>query len=97
METSWSQYRANPDVICTELDDGEAVLLNIVTREYYTLNASGGKIWQCVADGLPMDDAIAALSAAYEVDRDLAEQYVRDYLDELSTEGLLLLEGPGVD
>lgn len=42
----------DPEVIVTELEGKEAVLLHLGTRMYFTLNETGLRIWQMLSSGL---------------------------------------------
>src|SRR5690349_18552070 len=41
----------NPEVVCAVLEDG-AVLLNLESRTYYSLNGVGLEVWQLLDRGL---------------------------------------------
>ena len=76
----------NPAVVCTELEDG-AVLLNMETRLYYSLNEVGREVWRWL--GTIADDEIASvLSQRYEVSREDAQDAVTNYLVKLKEEQL---------
>jgi hypothetical protein len=62
----------NPDVVSTELERG-AILLNLGTRLYYTLNDVGLVIWRSVTSAGSPDTIVNALRARYEVDEDTAQ------------------------
>ncbi len=40
----------NPDVVCSVLDNG-GVLLDLETKQYFALNATGLLVWQHLEDG----------------------------------------------
>jgi hypothetical protein len=40
----------NPDVVCSTLDNG-GVLLDLETKQYFALNATGLLVWQYLEDG----------------------------------------------
>ncbi|QII11529.1 hypothetical protein KsCSTR_21500 [Candidatus Kuenenia stuttgartiensis] len=42
----------DPDVVITELEGKEAVLLHLGTKMYFTLNETGLWIWQMLSSGL---------------------------------------------
>jgi hypothetical protein len=41
----------NPDVVHTPLPNGEAVLLQMSTSHYFTLNTTGAQIWEMLSQG----------------------------------------------
>jgi hypothetical protein len=84
-------YHKNPDVVTTDLDDG-AILLNLNTKYYYTLNETGLSIWQAF-DECGDPDAIATkLTDAYDVDRKQASAYLFELLKDLEKEGLIICD-----
>jgi hypothetical protein len=40
------KIRLHPDVVDTELDNGEMVLLHLESKTYYSLNLTAMRIWQ---------------------------------------------------
>jgi coenzyme PQQ synthesis protein D (PqqD) len=78
----------NPEVVATELEDG-AVLLNMDTRTYYSLNEVGLAIWRLVERGASDDDVADGLRAAYAADAEQARSAVLRFLELLQAEHLL--------
>ena len=64
-------FKTNPDVIVTELTDSdgkpEAVLLNIATHKYFSLNISGIHIWKVLEQQQPLSAAASDLVASFAV------------------------------
>src|SRR5947209_3318276 len=58
----------NGDVILTEMGDGTAVLLNMKTKFYYTLNETAAFLWKHIEGGASLDALADALSATFAVD-----------------------------
>ena len=54
--------RVQPDneVVDTELEGGEMVLLHLQTKHYYSLNVTGIRIWQALKGGSSLQPAIAS-------------------------------------
>jgi hypothetical protein len=90
-------YRANRDVILTELGDGMGVLLHLGTKFYYTLNATGVAAWKALelgsAAGLTLEAVATHLSRTFQVDADTAARDVAPVLTEMLDEGLIALAG----
>lgn len=82
-------YRKNPDVVCSELDEG-AILLNLNTKYYYNLNETALKIWNSVNGSSIISEIAQKIAEEYEVDKGLAEESVRRLLAELYKEGLVI-------
>jgi len=77
------QVRPHPDVVDTELDTGEMVLLHLASKTYYSLNATGTRIWQGLKQGLSLRQISARLQAEFEVEADRADHSVLALVQEL--------------
>ncbi len=64
------------------LSDG-AVLLNLQTKRYYSLNETGTRIWEIVQQTADEETIVATLLREYEVEEQMARAEVRRILDEL--------------
>jgi hypothetical protein len=74
-------------VVAREVD-GEMVLLNLQSEQYYSLDRVGADIVTRLTRG-PMDEAIAALCRDYEVDADVLKEDVDGLVEDLVQAGLL--------
>lgn len=57
-----SFYRTNDASVIHEVLDGEAVMLNLDTGNYFTLNPSGGLVWQLLQGGIQINQIVTVLS-----------------------------------
>lgn len=83
----------NPDVIGTALENGETVLMHMGTASYFTLNATGTKIWELLGQGLNLAAIREELVASYEVSADQATASLLRLVEELAAQTLLTVEG----
>jgi hypothetical protein len=83
-------YQKNPSVLCTELDDG-AILLNLDTKYYYTLNSTGLRIWQIMDDLKDPLEIAQKLAIEYEVEEERAMASVVKVIEKLEQEKLILI------
>jgi hypothetical protein len=81
----------NSEVVCTELEDG-AVLLNMETRLYYSLNQTGLEIFRLLTAGAAEADLKRAVESRFDVDEAVASAAVSDFLAQLAGEGLIVAE-----
>jgi len=81
--------RPHPQVVDTPLDDDETVLLHLESKAYFTLNATGGRIWRGLKAGKSFDQIVAELEEIYEVTPEQARSSTQALLDELAQRGLL--------
>jgi hypothetical protein len=82
-------YQKNPSVLCTELEDG-AILLNLDTKYYYTLNSTGLRIWQIMDELKDPLEIAQKLAIDYEVDKEKVKASVVRLMGELQQEGLII-------
>ena len=83
--------RPAPDAVVTELDNGEAVLLHLQTKMYYTLNETGVRIWQLLNEGLSAGEISVKIHGEFDVTPEKAQESVIRLFHELSQEKLIEL------
>lgn len=59
-------------IVATQLDDGEGVLVDLNTKQYYQLNETAMLIWRALENGHPFDQIVAEIESVYTVDNDHA-------------------------
>ena len=59
-------------VIATQLDEGNGVLVDLNTKQYYQLNETAMLIWRALENGHPFDQIVAEVMAVYTVDNEHA-------------------------
>ena len=84
------QYIPQENVICTIVEDDEAILLNLVTKHYYVLNETGTLIWECLEQRQPLTSIASTVAERYGISREQALQDVVEFLDMLTEEKLVL-------
>jgi hypothetical protein len=80
-----------PSVIYTEMESEEAVLLNLDTQKYYSLNQTGACIWRSMGEGKTIDQIARDLEKRFDVDSKLARQSVIELLEALAADKLVAL------
>ena len=81
-------YARHPEVVYTDLEDG-AVVLNMETKFYYSLNESGQTIWGLLESVQNEGELIDRLKDFYETGDDFTEP-VKQFLGELEKEKLIV-------
>jgi len=76
-------YKIQDDIIITELDNNEAILLDMRNKRYYSLNETGLAILKGIESNLTQDKIIEKIMSVYEVDQDEASSSVTTILQRL--------------
>ena len=87
------QVKPNPSVVFTDLEDGSAVLLDLDSKFYYSLNETGCFMWQIFEDKqvIPIQELLANLVEEYEVTEEDARKDIEEFIGDLAKEGLIEL------
>ena len=91
MMTSSTRVTPDAEVVFTEMQNGESVLLHLGTSQYFSLNQTGTVTWQSLEKGLSMVEISQVLEEKFDVTHDDALQSVLDLVDELAKERLVQL------
>jgi hypothetical protein len=59
-------------IVATQLDDGEGVLVDLNTKQYYQLNETAMLIWRALESGHPLEQIVAEIMTVYRVDNEHA-------------------------
>jgi hypothetical protein len=81
-----------PDVVVTELENKEAVLLHLGTKMYYSLNETGLRMWQILGSNLTIEEISERLQGEFDVTPEKAKESVINLINELITEKLVKAE-----
>jgi hypothetical protein len=85
------RYRVDPDNARWRIVDGEAVVINLTSTHYYSLNKTGTFIWNLLVDGdHGLDDLARAVAAQYGRSTEAVVPDVRAVLDDLTRENLVV-------
>jgi hypothetical protein len=70
--------------------EGEGVALHLDTHRYYTLNGTGLRVLEALADSRSAPELGALLAAAYDVSAHDAEAATRAFLEQCETRGVVV-------
>lgn len=85
-----SLIRPNEPHVVHEVIDGEAVLINMESGAYYSLDKVGAEIWAMIETGSSMSDLIASVTMRYSGEPAEIERGIATLLAELETERLIV-------
>ncbi|MGH7623857.1 MAG: PqqD family protein [Gemmatimonadaceae bacterium] len=83
------RYRISGDALTAMLSDG-AVLLNLHSKRYFSLNETGTRVWALLEHNSGLDEIVQTLTAEYDVAESDARREVMALVEELLREGLLV-------
>jgi hypothetical protein len=89
MATLDQKVRPHPEVVDTKLDDGEVALLHLGSKVYYSLNATGVRIWQGLKEGRTLKEISRLIQKEFDVDPNRADHSVINLVEELSQQELV--------
>jgi hypothetical protein len=91
MTISFSQRVIAPeDVLVRELE-GQSVLLNLETEQYFSLDEVGTRMWALLTESGSIQAAYDSLLAEYDVTPDLLRSDLTTLIERLQEKGLLTL------
>ena len=79
----------NDKIIAREIR-GETVLLNKESGDYFSLNAVGTDIYNCICKGMEIDVIVSFLLESYGVEHDILKQDVISLVSELKEKNIIL-------
>jgi hypothetical protein len=89
-------FRINSPKVIHETIDGETVIVNLDSGNYYSLDTVGAEIWDAIGKGVPADEIIGDVSCRYNGEPEEIDRTIRQFIDELLQEALISpLEGGG--
>ncbi len=78
------------DLVFTDFESGEAILVDLNTTKYYELNETGALIWRGLENGSTLEDIVSEIQTVYDVSSEHALESVERLL--LSLESNKLVE-----
>ena len=86
--------RTNSPGVIGEVLDGEAIIVNLDTGAYFSLDGAGALVWQAAQAGVTLADAISLAAARYEGDLQQVAVDITALFQELLSEGLVVTAEP---
>jgi hypothetical protein len=83
-------YRINAPQVITETIEGEAIMINLGTGNYYSVGGCGAEVCSWLEDGANVAAIAAALAQRYEADPELIDDAVARLIRELEQEELIV-------
>lgn len=77
------------DIVFTDFEGGEAILVDLNTTKYYQLNETGALIWKRLENGGTLEEIVFEIQSVYEVSSEHALASVEKLLLNLESNKLL--------
>ena len=84
-----TEFRINAPKVISETIDGETIIINLESGNYFSLNASGGDLWQELVRNASRTAILQSLCRRYSLSADQAKVDIEDFLARLSQENLI--------
>jgi hypothetical protein len=85
----------NRNEITSKVMDGEAIMINLATGIYYSMDKVGGTIWEGVELEQRLDQILQSVVATYEVSVEQAAKDLESLVSQLREENLIVLQENG--
>ena len=83
-------FRPREEEVAAKVIDGEAIIINLANGVYYSMEKAGAFVWDLLQAGHTLEAVIAAVTRHYDVSREQAESSVRELVQELVEENLVI-------
>jgi hypothetical protein len=91
-----ARYRPRDEEVASKVIDGEAIIINLANGVYYSMDKVGALIWDLLQAGCTLEEMILAVTDQYDVSREDAESNVRELVQELVQENLVVSTENGI-
>jgi hypothetical protein len=85
-------FTLNDSEVAAEVIDGEAILINLSTGVYYSLDKTGAVIWENLAKGCSFDATLNMLLSKYDASAEQIRADLERLASELCNERLILAQ-----
>jgi hypothetical protein len=83
-----TQVCRSSNLLTSEID-GEVVMMSLEQSSYYGLDVIGSRIWQLLAEPLPVSELVAKLLEEYDVDALTCQRDVLALLEQMHAQNLI--------
>lgn len=87
------RYQLRSSDVTGKVIDGEAIIMNLATGAYYSMEGAGAALWELLELGCSRDEAVSALAERYDVASDVIARDVDAVIADLRAEELIAVSG----
>jgi len=77
------------DVVFTDFDGGEGIIVDLTTKQYYRLNETAALIWRGLEKGRSFEEIVSEMRSLYEVSYEHAVASVDRLVSSLESSNLV--------
>jgi hypothetical protein len=88
-----SRFRVNEKLVTSKIIDGEAIIINLASGMYYSLDKTGATVWMLIGGGYSIEEIADVLSGRYSVAIDRVREDVDRLINEMVKQNLVLSAG----
>ncbi len=85
-------YRINSPKVIHETIDGETVIVNLDSGNYYSLDSVGADIWECLTKNMPAHSIVDTIAFRYAGEREAIEKALKQFIEEIQLENLIVID-----
>lgn len=87
------RFKVNEKLVTSKIIDGEAIIINLSSGMYFSLDKTGALVWQLVGGGYSVAEAVDVLSARYSVAADRVREELERLVNDMVKHDLVLAAG----
>jgi hypothetical protein len=85
-----SRFRINEKLVTSKMIDGEAIIINLGSGMYYSLDKTGGLVWLLIGGGYTIGEAADELISRFSVPVNQVREDLAHLVNDLVTHNLVL-------
>jgi hypothetical protein len=89
MHSSTEKFGVKASDVAAKVIDGEAIIINLSTGMYYSLDQVGAFVWRLVERQSSLEEMTHEVSEGYRIDSEKAAQDIQNLMTSLLEEGLI--------
>ena len=88
--------RPSGEEIAAKVIDGEAIIINLASGIYYSMDKVGGSIWEMIEAGRTLQEILSVILARYDVSHEQAQNDIEQLVNDLLQENLVIAGENGI-
>ena len=85
-----ARFRLNTPNVIAETIEGEAILVDLTTGNYFSIQGSAASLWEAIAEGASLSRVADQVADVFELDAETARDVVSSFSAELERQGLIV-------